>query len=60
MLFRSTEIQEKMMRIEDAVSALEVANKGVVPGEGVSFLYIANMLDDNIYNNMVKIAFAEP
>ena len=49
-----------MMRIEDAVSALEVANKGVVPGEGVSFLYIANMLDDNIYNNMVKIAFAEP
>ena len=56
----STEIQEKMMRIEDAVSALEVANKGVVPGEGVSFLYIANMLDDNIYNNMVKIAFAEP
>ena len=39
----STEIQEKMMRIEDAVSALEVANKGVVPGEGVSFLYIANI-----------------
>ena len=56
----STEIQEKMMRIEDAVSALEVANNGVVPGEGVSFLYIANMLDDNVYNNMVKIAFAEP
>ena len=49
-----------MMRIEDAVSALEVANNGVVPGEGVSFLYIANMLDDNVYNNMVKIAFAEP
>ena len=48
------------MRIEDAVSALEVANNGVVPGEGVSFLYIANMLDDNVYNNMVKIAFAEP
>ena len=49
-----------MMRIEDAVSALEVANNVVVPGEGVSFLYIANMLDDNVYNNMVKIVFAEP
>ena len=44
----------------EVFSALEVANNGVVPGEGVSFLYIANMLDDNIYNNMVKIAFAEP
>jgi len=56
----STEAREVMMRIEDALCSLEVASNGVVPGEGVSLLYIANMLDDDEYSEMFKNALSIP
>jgi len=44
-----TEGIEKRMRLEDALCALSVANKGVLTGGGVSLLKIANNLDDSNY-----------
>ena len=39
------EKREKIMRYEDAVCALESASNGVVPGEGIIYLEVANNLD---------------
>lgn len=37
-----TEIREKIMRFQDALCAIEIANKGIVPGAGITFLQISN------------------
>lgn len=38
------ELKEKMMRFEDAICALDVAKKGIVIGEGITYLQISNEL----------------
>lgn len=39
------EKREKIMRYEDAICALESASNGVVPGEGITYLKVANNLE---------------
>lgn len=39
------EKREKLMRYEDAICALESASNGVVPGEGITYLEVANNLE---------------
>ncbi len=48
-----TEGLEKRMRLEDALCALTVSNKGVLPGCGISLLQISNNL--HIFNDASKI-----
>ena len=40
-----TEIKEKIMRYEDALCALEASKKGVVAGEGITFLKISSQIN---------------
>ena len=40
-----TEKREKIMRFEDAICALEAASNGIVPGEGITYLQIANNIE---------------
>ena len=42
-----TEIKERLLHFEDCLCALEVANEGIVLGEGIAFLSIINKLKDN-------------
>ena len=43
----TTEKREKIMRYEDALCALEIAKKGIVPGGGICFYKISEELDSN-------------
>ena len=38
------ELKEKMMRFEDALWALDIAKKGIVVGEGITYLKVSNDL----------------
>ena len=40
------EIREKLMRFDDALCALEIANEGVVYGEGLTYLKVSNLLGE--------------
>lgn len=42
-----SEKREKLMRYEDTICALQVAKEGVTIGEGITYLKVANELDDN-------------
>ena len=56
-----TEIKEKTMRYDDALCALETAKSGILLGEGVSYLKIANELDNlNNGNDVMKKALQTP
>lgn len=56
-----TEIKEKMMRYEDALCALEIANHGVLPGGGVSFLEISDKIKvDSVGDKILKEALEVP
>ncbi len=51
-----TEKREKLMRFEDALCAVSSAYDGVVDGEGITFLKISEVID----NNILKYALKEP
>lgn len=56
-----TEIKEKKMRYEDALWALEEAKKGIVIGEGITYLKVSELLkDDNSALKIIKKALKEP
>ena len=40
--YTKTEIREKMLRYEDALSAMQNAHIGIVPGEGIIYLKISS------------------
>ena len=50
-----------MMRYEDALCALEIANHGVLPGGGVSFLEISDKIKvDSVGDKILKEALEVP
>ena len=51
-----TEVKEKIMRCIDALCSLDIANNGVVSGEGLTFLKISQ----NISNNILKKVLEKP
>lgn len=56
-----TEIREKHMRFQDALCAIEIANKGIVPGAGITFLQIQdkyNPITDG--DTIIKKALEKP
>lgn len=52
-----TEIKEKLMRFEDALNALEVANNGILIGEGISLFKISDDIDNDILKESLKVPF---
>lgn len=42
-----TEIKEKIMRFEDSIHAIDVANNGIIPGEGLTLLKISSYMKCN-------------
>ena len=52
-----TEKKEKKMRYIDALCAIEEATKGIVLGEGITFLKISNNLNNKVLKNSLKIPF---
>ena len=52
-----TEIKEKIMRFEDALCALEVANYGIVKGEGLVFLEISESINNRILSKSLETPF---
>ena len=54
------EKKEKIMRCYDALNAIEEAKKGVIVGEGITYLKVANVLEDSIGNNIMKKALLMP
>jgi len=57
----NTEIKEKIMRFEDALNALEIAKKGVIVGEGISFLKSCSILSsNNTGENILKSSLQAP
>lgn len=56
-----TELKEKIMRFEDAVCALNEAKKGIVLGEGITYLKISSDLSNNIVSErIIKNALQKP
>ena len=56
-----TELKEKKMRVEDALCALDVASNGVVVGEGIVLLDIANkMKGRTVGEKIIKEALQIP
>ena len=56
-----TEIKEKSMRVIDALSALDIAKKGVVLGEGVTFLNVSNnIVIKTVADKIIKEALTSP
>lgn len=56
-----TEIKEKIMRFEDSVHAIGLANNGVLPGEGISLLKVSNSMKCiNSGDNIMKKALEKP
>lgn len=56
-----TEIRERLMRFQDALCAIESAEKGIVSGEGLSFLEIRSCLEDDITGERIlKEALLRP
>jgi len=56
----TTERREKKMRFDDALCALNSANKGVVPGSGIILLKLSEKLKDVEVNKILKIALTKP
>ena len=55
------EKREKIMRYEDAICALESASNGVVPGEGITYLEVANNLEiTNESSLIIKKSLEKP
>ena len=55
------EKREKIMRYEDAICALESASNGVVPGEGLTYLEVANNLEiTNESSLIIKKSLEKP
>ena len=52
-----TEIKEKLMRFEDSLNALEVANNGILIGEGISLLKISDEINNDILKESLKVPF---
>ncbi len=56
-----TEVKEKMMRVNDALFALSIANEGILLGGGISYLKVRSKLKDNdIGTKIMKKALEEP
>lgn len=56
-----TEKREKIMRFEDSICALEIAKKGVVPGEGLLFLEASDLLSEiTTGDKILKEALIKP
>ena len=51
-----TELKDKIMRGIDAISALNIANNGIVIGEGITYLKISEEID----NQIMKTALSKP
>lgn len=47
------EKKEKRMRFEDAINALEIAKKGVIVGEGISYLKVSSILSNTTHGNII-------
>ena len=55
------EKREKMMRYEDALCALETAKQGIVTGEGITYLRVANEFEsDDTGSLIVKESLEKP
>ena len=56
-----TEMKELKMRYEDALCALEVARKGILPGEGIPLLEIGdNLIIETTGDEITKKALSSP
>ena len=56
-----TEIKEKIMRFEDSIHAIDIANNGVLPGEGISLLKVSNSITCiNSGDTIMKKALEKP
>lgn len=56
-----SEKREMIMRYEDAICALESASNGVVPGEGIAYLEVANNLEiTNESSLIIKKSLEKP
>jgi chaperonin GroEL len=56
-----TEIKEKIMRYVDALNSLEISKKGILLGEGITFLKISNYLSENVISEkIIKEALMSP
>ena len=56
-----TEKRERMMRFEDAISALETAKNGITIGEGITYLKVSEILpDDNTTSLIIKKSLHKP
>ena len=56
----TTERREKKMRYDDALCALNCANKGIVPGSGIILLKLSENLKANGIEKILKIALTKP
>jgi len=56
----TTERREKKMRFDDALCALNSANKGIVPGSGIILLKLSENLKANGIEKILKIALTKP
>ena len=57
----TTERREKLMRYKDALCSLNIAQKGVAPGGGLTFLKCSlNLNDTTIASNILKEALSAP
>lgn len=56
-----TELQDKKLRIEDAINAARAAvSEGIVPGGGIALYRASRHLGETIGNKILKVAMAEP
>lgn len=55
-----TEIKEKIMRYEDALCALDRARNGVVYGEGITYLKVAENLGGKLCEKIIREALSKP
>lgn len=55
------ECKEKRMRLEDSICVLDSLKNGILPGSGISLLYISeNMIIYSNSDKIIKEAFAKP